>query len=150
MNLGEAIAAVKQLGGWGDLDPNPLDPSSDGPRSINLRGRHVTDDHLAALASFPDLECLFLQATSVSGLGLARLRQPDRLRRLSLDTCPVTDAGLEVVGGLRGLLSLNLLCTPTADAGLAHFRGLTALRELELGNTRVTDAGLAFLGGLAD
>src|SRR5262245_4885910 len=98
MDRETAVAALLRLGALASFDPPE-------PRTVSLRGRHVTDPDLEALTAFPDLEGIELLGTSVTGAGLAHLQGHARARWLSLDTSPVTDEGLALLQGMHQLES---------------------------------------------
>jgi internalin A len=117
-----AIAVIRRVGGKVTLDKQaPSRPVV----AVDLAGREVTDDALAALKDLPSL------------------------RRLNLGFTRVTDGGIE---RLKGCVRLEVLllfgCFQVTDMGVAHLKALTRLRHLDLSHTNVTDKGLEQLHGL--
>jgi predicted Ser/Thr protein kinase len=115
---------------------------------VVLSGRPATDDDLAVLSAFPDLEVLDLSRTQVTDAGMRRLAGLKRLRELVLFKTAVGDAGMQAVGQLTALETLELQFTGVGDAGLGRLTGLARLRDLSLVRTRVTSAGMAHVARL--
>ena len=102
------------------------------------------DDHLKLFAELVLLERLDLAETSITGSGLAYLRDFKRLRELRLPRT-LRDVGLQHIGHLTTLETLYLENSHITDAGMAYLGGLTRLEELDLQETAITDVGLRYL-----
>ncbi|MFN8342551.1 MAG: c-type cytochrome domain-containing protein [Cyclobacteriaceae bacterium] len=59
---------------------------------LNLAGMPVTDDQMAVITSFQNLEKLILNNSKVSGAGLATLRQLPHLKSLAINGLPVSES----------------------------------------------------------
>ncbi len=108
----------------------------------------VTDAGLQHVAGLTNLDTLFLSDSGLTDATLPALRDLQKLERLYLDRTAVTDAGLENIEGLAALTTLSLDGTSITDAGLAHIAKLSQLETLSLNGTRISDAGLQQLAGL--
>ncbi len=73
---------------------------------LNLSKMPVTNNELDIIASFPNLEILNLNFTTIDGIGLASLTRLQNLQSLSLAGTPVTSADLEPVLSLPNLSHL--------------------------------------------
>jgi hypothetical protein len=113
-----------------------------------LKGKDVTDEHLAILEGLPHLRRLYARSAAISDAGLRHLEGLAELEFLHIGDTSVGDAGMVSIGKLKGLNELILEETRVGDAGLTHLDRLARLRKLYLRYTRVTDRGLAKLGGL--
>lgn len=128
----------------------------------------IDDGGLAPIASYKDLDSLYLHETRVTGAGLKRLHGLQSftvlrlrgswitdahldglaalpVRTLDLNGTAITAAGLCRLRALPALHRLHLAGTQISDAGLAEFARFPALGELNLSNTSITDAGLLSL-----
>jgi hypothetical protein len=113
---------------------------------VNCDGTDVSDDDLANVAVFSELESLSLSATSVADKGMSRLQSLANLKWLYLDRTWVSDAGLSRLKNLRSLEFLELTDTDITDDGLKHLAGMPKLRVLRLrNNARVDGSGLTHL-----
>jgi cytochrome b561 len=92
-----------------------------GPQllSVNLRHAGVTDAMVKAIAAYPNLQSLRLEANE----GL-------------------TDAAVSALSGAKGLTYLNLTGTKVTDAAIAAAGGLPKLQRLYVWNTAVTPAAV--------
>ena len=115
----EPLRAVYRVGGVVQI----LQIGSNEVLEVNLVGTAMTDDGLAPLSRWSELQCLYLGKTQVTDAGLAHLKNLSILQRLALDDTDVT------------------------NAGLVHLKGLSNLRWLFLRNAQVTDAGVSELQG---
>ena len=114
-------------------------------RRLHLDGVGITDEGLAWLTSFKELESLSLLDTRIDGTGLDRLQPLDRLRCVGIEGPLVTVEGL---GHLTSLTKLGLWKTRLTDRGLEFLKGLPDLEELILDDETVTYQGLAVLQAL--
>ena len=108
----------------------------------------VTDTGLAAVKGLTNLDTLYLSKSGVTDAGLSVVTGLSKLERLYLDQTAVTDAGLQHVSSVASLTTLALRDTAITDDGLRHVAGLQNLEVLFLSGTQVTDAGLQRLSGL--
>jgi Leucine rich repeat len=67
----------------------------------------LTDDDLALLEAFPNLQQLTLSHTKISDAGLVHIKKLKQLEWLDLSQTRVTDAGLVHIEGLNKLETLN-------------------------------------------
>jgi hypothetical protein len=139
--------------------------------SIELRGRHISDEVMKMLRNATALEALDISATAVSDKGIEAIKDLRHLRVLHLPD-GVADKGMEVIGGLTDLrvLSVGQKVTDTgmlpisrlhrleelylhsgniSDAGMNSLARLKRLRVLNIWETRVTDRGLLALIGIS-
>ncbi len=108
----------------------------------------VTDTGIANIAGLTNLDTLLLSQTKVTDAGLSNLKDLSRLERLYLDETGITDAGLTYLKPLSALRILSLRKTKITDAGLVQLSGLKTLETLFLCDTAITDDGLRHLAGL--
>jgi hypothetical protein len=108
----------------------------------------VTDEGLKHVASLTNLDTLFLSDSSLSDAAMPALRGLSKLERLYLDRTKVTDAGLANIVGLKALTTLSIISMPTTDEGLEHVSELENLEVLFLSGTKVSDDGLKSLAKL--
>ena len=105
-------------------------------RILNLTNTQVTDDGLAILSEFPNLNALF-----IANIDHVKLIGPARAR---LNTVPqISGKGLAALKGLTKLESIQLIGPITTDADLLAVRELKSLLFVDLKDTSVTDAGVA-------
>ncbi len=148
-NLGkeQAIAAIRQLGGG--ITVNAAGPGRPVVVASFWGNKNFTDTDWAHLGALTDLEELYFDESSITDVGLARLKGLTHLKYLDLDSAhQITDAGLAHLKGLTQLENLDLLGDNITDVGLAHLSGMTNLQNLGLFGTQITDAGLVHLEGL--
>jgi len=138
------------------------------PGQVGLRGIPLNPASVAALARFPGLRSLDLEATGLGDSALSQLATLTSLEELNLNQNPVSDAGLRHLAPLSKLrkLALNntyvealslpvwplladlsLLGTPVVD--LAALTRLPALRRLNLSETDITGQGIRTLASLS-
>ena len=135
---------------------------------VGLRGIPLNAASVAALARFPGLRSLDLEATGLGDSALASLATLTSLEELNLNQNPISDAGLNFLAPLKNLhkLALNntyvealalpawplladlsLLGTPVVE--LAALTRLPALRRLNLAETDITGQGIRTLASLS-
>ena len=166
----EQEEAIKALRGW----PSNLQKNRDGTvRFIRFSKSGVTDEHLAHVPAFSqldylavvtpsvtdeglkhvagltNLDTLFLSDSSLTDAAMPSLQGLAKLERLYLDRTKVTDSGLVNIAGLTTLTTLSLVGTSTTDKGLRHVANLQNLEVLFLSGTEVTDAGLKSVAKLS-
>ncbi len=162
----EQEEAIKALRGW----TSNLQKNRDGTvRFIRFSKAGVTDEHLAHVPAFKqldylavvtpsvtdeglkhvagltNLDTLFLADSSLTDAAMPALQGLSKLERLYLDRTKVTDAGLANIAGLKTLTTLSLIGTPATDEGLEHAAQLENLEALFLSDTNITDEGLKSL-----
>lgn len=111
--------SLERKGGIIEVD---RDASGAPVNEIHLNGGQFTDEDLAHLRSFVDLQFL------------------------SLDETTITDDGLKQLQALTKLQVLELRGTKITDEGLQHLKGMASLQKLRLQNSNVTEEGIAELG----
>jgi Leucine-rich repeat (LRR) protein len=96
-----------------------------------------------------EAECRIAGGTRITDLGLSKLANLKKLRRLDLSGAAVTSAGLKTLAQLPDLRRLNLWNVKGIDASAAaHLEVLTKLAILDLSDTAIGDDMLARLGKL--
>jgi hypothetical protein len=105
----------------------------------------ASDEELAQLEPFTDVECLYANRMSITDAALAHFRGMTKLGYLYLNRACITDAGLKDIAAFSRLRELDLSKTQVSDAGLQSLTGLKHLKLLDLRNTNVTAAGVAEL-----
>ena len=128
-----AVAAIKQLGGWVELE------TIDGQQhvvEVNMVyhedeefGREdndlIHDECLSYAHKFPYLKRLFLKEQQATDKGLANIRGLE-----NLEVMYIWDA------------------SAVSDAGMAHLKNLTGLKEIYVGNSKITDESLRIFSKL--
>lgn len=134
-----------------EVSDNDLAAIASFPRlqSVDLCGSRLTDNGLRHLESLSQLKRLTLYETRITAIGLSASRIADRLDTLSVGGSTVNDASLEEIGRLANLRYLAVHRAPEfTDAGMAHVANLGQLETLEIYKTSVTDQGLVHLHSL--
>ncbi len=104
----------------------------------------VKDEDLAALAAFPELREVSLEAnTQVGDEGMRYIAGLTNLQHLNLRSTKVTGAGLAHLKNLKELQWLELFGTEVKGSDLAHLEGLSKLETLDLKGLSIGDADLA-------
>jgi hypothetical protein len=120
-------------------------------RRLNLWGTAVTDDALVHLAKMRELRVLFLNFTSLSGVGIAPLleRLP-HLEVFQIGHLKSADEAAKVLSQSGALKTLMIThSSDFTDQGLMYLGKIKTLEELDIvANSKVTSAGLADLAGL--
>jgi internalin A len=127
-----------------------------GLRELWLRKAAVTDDEMAIIGRFADLEVLQLDGSNVTDRGFAQVANLKKLTILDMPGVRITD--LAPVADLAQLDVLSLAPTratfarsvpsPGGPSSLGPLRRLTKLTQLSLGTTRIEDRELAVVAGL--
>ena len=86
--------------------------------TIELRGRSISDKHLASLPDLPSLHALVLTDCSVTDDGLKQLGRFPSLECLVLTRTSVTDRGVEALRSLPHLQTLDVEGTTVRDSAL--------------------------------
>ena len=89
---------------------------------LRISGSKVSDEGLAHLTAFPQLESVILQSTAITDAGLNELAKAKQLKTLDLAFTRVTADGLKQLAGLR-LSKLDIPADARNDAGLKHMLG---------------------------
>ena len=153
----------KQVGAYVAGDPHPLETATtvlarswdellSAMRERNLSAIHasgqMTDAVLEQLSRLEYVEELDLAASrGITDEGLRHLARLPRLRKLTLNACPIGDRGVEALGQAAALEELSLAWTQVTDAGVAHLAGCDALRVVDLSGTRTGDGAISALTG---
>ena len=109
---------------------------------FHLRGRELTDDGLANVASLKSVIALNLRDTQITSAGLLHLKALSKLKRLHLERTKIDDSGINHLAGLQNLEYLNLYGTKITDKALEQLKDLKNLKQLYVWQTEVTDAGV--------
>jgi len=109
---------------------------------FHLRGRELTDDGLANVASLKSVIALNLRDTQITSAGLIHLKALSKLKRLHLERTKIDDSGINHLAGLQNLEYLNLYGTKITDKALEQLKDLKNLKQLYVWQTEVTDAGV--------
>ena len=102
----------------------------------------VTDRTVLALATFPQLEHLWVASTGITDAALGAIAKMPALESLRIDGTAITDAGLAQLATLPTLLVLSAGSTDVSDAAIKPVVAAVPLIYLALPHTRVTAAGL--------
>lgn len=108
----------------------------------------VTDQALASIRNPPRIRNLSLGRTRVTDQGLKALADCRQLEWLDLSFCDVSDTGFAVIADVSHLKQLSLEGTKVTDTTLRRLQGSTELEELDLSGTAITDEGLRSLSEL--
>ena len=111
-------------------------------RELYLERTDVTDDGLAHLESFPDLEVVYLSATRVTGGGMQHLSGLEHLRAVDLRMSGLTDENVQGLACLQQVRSLNVDGNAISDAAVVVLARLRRLRNLTISGTTITDGGI--------
>ncbi|KAL7520561.1 hypothetical protein ACHAWX_005281 [Stephanocyclus meneghinianus] len=114
---------------------------------LNLDSCPIGDWTIAHLADnnvIPNITSLDLADTDLSDIGMMKLAQFKRMKKLSLFYCNVSNAGLRHLASMTNLEVLNLDSREIDDNGLKHLRALP-LKSLDIFSGRVTDLGCTYL-----
>ncbi len=127
-----------------------------GLRSLWLPQAAVTDDEMAIIGSFTDLEFLQLDGSNVTDQGFAHVANLKKLTILDMPGVRITD-----LAPVADLVQLDLLFLapgratparsvpgPGGPSSLGPLRRLTKVTQLTLGTTRIEDRELAVVAGL--
>jgi Leucine-rich repeat (LRR) protein len=127
-----------------------------GIRSLWLPQAAVTDDEMAIIGAFTDLEFLQLDGSNVTDQGFAHVANLKKLTILDMPGVRITD-----LAPVADLVQLDLLilapgrATPARPvpgpgglSSLGPLRRLTKVTQLTLGATRIEDRELAVVAGL--
>jgi hypothetical protein len=115
-------------------------------RVLHLAGSDVSDDGLAALRAFTELEELTVGDTRMHA-GIADLSAWPRLRTLSLVGLDLTDQALPSIATQPSLAIVDLSATEVRDP--SPLAALPHLRTLGVAQTRLSAAGIAAVKRLA-
>jgi hypothetical protein len=130
----------------GDATLAVLAPAHETLRVLHLEGSEVSEDGLAALRAFTELDELTLGDTRMHG-GIADLSAWPRLRTLSLVGLDLTDKAVPLLAARRSLVVLDLSATEVHDP--SPLAALPHLRTLGVAQTRLSAAGAAAVKRLA-
>ena len=127
-----------------------------GLRRLWLPEAAVTDDEMAIIGGFADLEVLQLDGSNVTDRGFAHVANLKELSLLEMPGVRITD-----LAPVADLVQLDLLVlaparatparsvpNPGGPSSLGPLRRLTKLTQLILGTTRIEDRELAVVAGL--
>jgi beta-lactamase regulating signal transducer with metallopeptidase domain/protocatechuate 3,4-dioxygenase beta subunit len=145
----EAAAAIRELGGWYNLDDeshvvevNMVYYDEDGIRRDN---NQTSDEALKHVAAFPRLKGLFLKEGQASDEGLSNVRGLTNLERVFMwDAARVTDKGAAELAALPNLQYIHLSNSQITDEAIRLWQRLPKLHGLSLQGNRFTDRGLEY------
>jgi len=142
----EQEAAVKELRG----KASNIHMNRDGTvRFVRFSKAIVTDEHLAHVSAFKQLDYLAVVTSAVTDKGLLHASQLTNLDSLVLTYTQLTNAGLKILEGSKDKLELLYLDrTKITSAGLPQLKQLSAIRILWLAENDITDEGIANLSEL--
>jgi len=107
-----------------------------------------TDTGLAHISGLLNLDTLYLSHSRLTDTGLGALAGLPKLERLYLDGTAITDRGAKHLSELKTLTTLSLSDTAIGDATLRVISQLPRIEILLLSGTSVTDAGFRELARL--
>ena len=113
---------------------------------LGLGSTKVTDDALATIEKFTELEELALGQNHIGDDGLRHLVPLKKLRRLDLGVnWNITNDGLKYLADLTQLEELDLTATGVNDDGLEHLKVLKQLKKLRIDTYYWSDAAISAL-----
>lgn len=136
-----AKAAIKDLGG--KAMPG-ADRTVEAVTLANIED--LTDDDLAHLEAFTNLQRLDLGYSPITDEGLSYLVGLTQLTGLNLSGTKITNDGLEHLTGLTNLKHLALRDTDVSSRGIEHLVQLQSLEQLFYGGSKIKGTGLKKLG----
>ena len=156
-----AVSAIQKAGGavgyeWDWNNGRPAPPGAEPPWppwlvralgrdvfgnvvTVDLVGGRADDALMTHIGGLTHLQRLNLNATSLTGTGLARLEKLTALEILALPKQRFSDDDLAHLAGLTKLKQLHIyLGAQITDRGLAHFAGMRQMESLALINAKIT------------
>ena len=110
-------------------------------RELNLfYAELVTDEGLAAVKTWPRIECLNFRGVKVTDNTLALLAGKDTIRALDIGFAEVTDSGLQHLVRFKGLRELTIGGNKMTEVGLEVLRALPNLTHLDISGKQRTDS----------
>ncbi|MFP6762084.1 MAG: DUF1549 domain-containing protein [Planctomycetaceae bacterium] len=143
--LSEQEKAVSAIRGWASNIQNNRDGTV---RFVRFSRPQVTDEHIAHVAAFPQLDYLAIVSPGPTDIGLACISGLKNLDTLVLSHSRLTDTGMRSLANLPKLERLYLDGTSITDSGTNHLAGLQTLKTLSLADTAVSDATLRVISQL--
>jgi Leucine-rich repeat (LRR) protein len=118
-------------------------------KNVILDMNSIIDEDLAVFVSSTDLAALSIGRTSISGVGLSQIKNPQGLVMLSVaGNRMFGDAELQSLRRFKRLRALNISGTSVSDKGISSLLSLNHLAALNVQNTEVTSDGLEILDAL--
>ncbi|MBL8211505.1 MAG: hypothetical protein JNK87_12365 [Bryobacterales bacterium] len=112
-------------------------------RELNLHyAEYISEDGLAVLKTFPQLEVLNLRGTRVTSKVFEHIAHLKNLRDLDLGFTEITDDGFEALLELPKLERLVIGGNRLTGECLNMLRQVSTLRDLDVGGTQRVDSGL--------
>ncbi|MEO1995664.1 MAG: DUF1549 domain-containing protein, partial [Planctomycetaceae bacterium] len=140
-------AAVDSIQRWA----SNIQKNRDGTvRFIRFSKPQVTDEHVAFVSRFPQLDYLAVVSPGVTDTGLAHIASLTNLDTLYLSHTQLSDQGLLALSGLSKLERLYLDGTRITDSGAQHLTSLTHLTTLSLADTAIGDDTLQVVAKLTN
>lgn len=113
-------------------------------RTVSLKQLPLTDDGMRSLAELPNLSCLGVSETMVTGLYLKRFLHAPLI--CYMDGCPLQDTFIcDSLTHMDLLRWLSVKHTPLTDAAFSSISACRSLESIILVGTRVTNAIVADL-----
>jgi hypothetical protein len=106
------------------------------------KSKSLTDDDLACLECFSNLEFVHINADAVTDCGAKRIAQLGGLRVLIAHHSQITDDGFAQLASLPSLRVLSVARSRITDAGLGSAASSSSLLWLDIRGTAITDAAL--------
>ncbi|MBI1358407.1 MAG: hypothetical protein GC160_29070 [Acidobacteria bacterium] len=114
--------------------------------TLDLSLTHITDQGMQELKDLPGITDLNLRfAEYVTDEGLAAVKGWKNLERLNVHGTKISDTTLEHISGLTNIEVLDVGSSMVTDVGLEQLSSLPKLRELTIGGNELGDAGLQAL-----
>ncbi|MCA9199383.1 MAG: hypothetical protein KDA87_17680 [Planctomycetales bacterium] len=112
-------------------------------KGVRLDESTITDEALAAITVFDDLELLDLRHTQITDQSLSVIGQLVHLQQLNLRATKITDTGVARLQPLTKLRSLSFEQTQVTDASMQYLKAMQQLQTLYLGGSQIFGPGLA-------
>ncbi len=110
--------------------------------NMGLLGQSIVDKDLLLLDGLQSaLLWLDLPRTSVTDQGLASLANYRQIQKINLSSTGIGDEGLRHLSSMTQMRSLNLYGTAVTDRGLKHLFAMNQLSSIYLWGTNVTEDG---------
>ena len=110
-------------------------------KQLDLMYTQLTDDGMAHLSEFQDLQELNLRSNRIGDRGLLHI-QSKRLEVLYLRCTNITDSSVSLFTRFPLLRRLNLGETKVTDASMPVLASLSHIEIIDLSDTKITDAAL--------
>jgi hypothetical protein len=112
-------------------------------KSLNIGEADLTDAALGTVASWHDIETLFLDKMPITDRGIERLAGIESLRNVSLRRLAITDEALQTFTDHSNLVELKLRQNSLTDRGLQLLGQPPQLKFLAVDGTKISAEGIA-------